>query len=100
MATHIVFFNFTQQGIERITESPKRVQEAREIVQSFGGTVKDFYAVMGNAACDTMFIVEAPDDDAIARAVLRIAQDGNVRTTTMRAFNEEEFKRITSGLAS
>ena len=43
MATHIILFGFTQKGIEKIKESPARVQEAKQIVQSLGGKVKDFY---------------------------------------------------------
>jgi len=38
MATHIILFAFTQQGIERIKESPKRVKEAKQIFQSFRST--------------------------------------------------------------
>ena len=94
MATHIVFFGFTQKGIEKIKESPARVQEAKQIVQSLGGKVKDFYGIMGMAGYDTLFVVEAPNDEVIAKAVLMIAQKGSVRTTTVRAFTEAEYKRV------
>ncbi len=94
MATHIILFGFTQKGIEKIKESPARVQEAKQIVQSLGGKVKDFYGIMGMAGYDTLFIVEAPNDEVIAKAVLMIAQKGNVRTTTVRAFTEAEYKRV------
>jgi uncharacterized protein with GYD domain len=98
MATHIIFFGFTQQGIERIKESPTRVQEAKKIIQSLGGTVKDFYGIMGGVGFDTIFVVEASDDETVARAVLMIAQVGNVRTTTVRAFTEDEYRRIIDGI--
>jgi uncharacterized protein with GYD domain len=94
MPTYLVFFSFTQQGIEKIKDSPSRVSEAKKTVQSLGGTVKDFYGLMGMAGHDTLFIVEAPDDEVVARAVLAIGSRGNVRTTTVRAFNEAEFKRL------
>ncbi len=99
MATHILFFSFTQQGIEGISESPTRVENAKKIVQSLGGSVKDFYAVMGCAAFDTIFIIDAPDDAIAAKAALAIAQKGNVRTNTVRAFTEDEFQQLVSGLA-
>lgn len=98
MANYIVFFSFTQQGIERIKESPQRVQDAKQTVQSMGGRVKDFYGVMGMAGCDTLFIAEAPNDEAMARAVLAIARKGNVRTTTFRALDEAEYRRAIEGL--
>ena len=94
MATHIIFFGFTQQGIERVKESPARVRDAKQIVESLGGKVKDFYAIMGMAGYDTLFIVEAPNDEVVAKAVLMIAQKGNVRTNTVRALTEAEYKHI------
>lgn len=98
MATHIIFFGFTQQGIERIKESPARVQDAKQIVESLGGKVKDFYGIMGMAGYDTVFIVETPNDEVVAKATLMIAQKGNVRTTTIRAFTEAEYKRVIEDL--
>jgi len=94
MVTHIIFFGFTQKGIEKIKESPARVQDAKQVVQSLGGKVKDFYGIMGMAGYDTLFIVEAPNDEVVAKAILMIAQKGNVRTTTVRAFTEAEYKRV------
>jgi uncharacterized protein with GYD domain len=94
MATYIIFFSFTQQGIERIKESPARVEDAKQIIQSMGGKVKDFYGVMGRADCDTLFIIEASDDEMVAKAVLAIARKGNVRTNTVRALSEIEYKRV------
>ncbi len=94
MANYIIFFGFTQQGIEKIKESPQRVQEAKQTIQSMGGKVKDFYGVLGMAGCDTLFVVEAPNEEVIAKAVLVIARKGYVRTTTVRAFTEAEYKRV------
>jgi uncharacterized protein with GYD domain len=99
MATYIIFFGFTQKGIEKIKESPVRVGAARQIIQKMGGKVKDFYAPMGMTGYDTLFIVEAPDDETVARAVLAIGSKGNVRTTTVRAFTEKEYKKIINKLS-
>jgi uncharacterized protein with GYD domain len=94
MPTYLVFFSFTHQGVEKIKDSPSRVAEAKKTVQSLGGTVNDFYGLMGMAGYDTLFIVEAPNDEVIARAVLAIAAKGSVRTNTVRAFDEAEYKRV------
>ena len=98
MTTHIIFFGFTQKGIEKIKESPARVQDAKQVVQSLGGKVKDFYGIMGMAGYDTVFIVETPNDEVVAKATLMIAQKGNVRTTTIRALTEAEYKRVIEDL--
>jgi len=98
MATYVMFFGLTEQGVRNVKESPRRVQAAKESFQTMGVHVKEFYAVMGMAPYDTMFILEAPDDETVARAALGIASLGNVRTETVRAFTEDEYKRIAAGL--
>jgi uncharacterized protein with GYD domain len=97
MASYVVLFSFTEQGIGKIRESPARVESAKRAFKEQGATVKEFYGVLG-AEFDTLFIVEAPSDEAIAKAVLAVASLGFVRTRTLRAFNEAEFARIVSGL--
>ena len=45
---------------------------------------------------DLVAIGEAPDDKTMARAILMIVGQGNVRATTMRAFNEAQIRDIVS----
>jgi uncharacterized protein with GYD domain len=47
---------------------------------------------------DTLVVVEAPNDEAIAKMALAIGSLGNVRTDTHRVFTEEEFEKIVSAL--
>lgn len=96
MADFIVLFNFTEQGIRNIKESPGRVEEARELFRKMGAEVKAFYMVMGRY--DTIFLIEAPDDETVARACLALGALGNVRTETLRAFSEDEYRKIVSSL--
>jgi uncharacterized protein with GYD domain len=97
MASYLMLFGFTEQGIQQIKDSPARVDAARETIRSMGGEVRAFYAMMG-AAHDTLFIVEAPNDEAVARMVFAIASRGFVRTETHRLFNENEFGKIVRSL--
>ena len=39
-------------------------------------------------------IVEAPDDQTLAAGLLAVAGQGNIRTTTLRAFNADEMKGV------
>ena len=98
MANYIVFFGYTEQGIKNIKDSPARVEAAKKTFESMGAKVKDFYLVMGMDRYDTMFVVEAPDDETIAGASLKVGSLGNVRTNTHRAFSETEFKKLISRL--
>lgn len=97
MATYLMLFSFTQQGIEDIKESPARVEAAKKIVSQMGGEVQHFYAILGSRH-DTMFILRAPNDEKVGAMVLAISRLGNVRTRTHRIFDEGEFKKIISSL--
>ncbi|MBM3118689.1 MAG: GYD domain-containing protein [Chloroflexi bacterium] len=98
MPTYVMFFGFTQQGIANIKESPARVEAAKKTCESVGAKVKEFYAIMGMGQYDTMFILEARDDDVAAKAALAIGAKGNVHTNTLRAFTEQEYEKIISSL--
>jgi len=98
MATYIMFFGFTQQGILNIKDSPARVEAAKKTCQSMGATVKEFYAIMGMGQYDTMFILEAPNDEAVAKVALAISSQGSVHTNSLRAFTENEFNKMIDAL--
>lgn len=97
MNTYVIFFGFTAQGIQKIKDSPKRVEAAKQTVKQMGGEMKAFYAILGSQF-DTMFILEAPDDEAVAKMVLSIASGGNVRTESHRLFTEDEYRKVVSAL--
>jgi uncharacterized protein with GYD domain len=97
MHTYMIFFGFTGQGIRNIKDSPARVEAAKQTVKSMGGEMKAFYGILGSQF-DTIFILEAPDDEAVAKMVLVIGSGGNVRTETHRLFTEEEYRNVISAL--
>lgn len=97
MATHIVLGNYTEQGIANVKQSPDRLDGARELARSLGAELKDFYLTMG--AYDIVCTLEAPSDEAAAKFALSVGSLGNVRTTTLKAFPEAEFRDIVKALA-
>jgi len=96
MPSYLILFRFTQKGIETIKDSPGRVEAIKKEFKEKGAEVKEFFFLMGRY--DTAFIATAPDDETMASLVLSIAKRGNVSTETLRAFTEEEFKKIAAGL--
>lgn len=98
MPTYVMFFGFTQQGIMDIKDSPARVEAAKKTCQAVGAKVKEFYAVMGMGQYDTMFILEAPDDEAVGKAALAIGSQGDLHSNSFRAFTEDEYKRMIAAL--
>jgi len=96
MPTYISLINYTQQGAQNIKKSPARFDAAKKAVQSMGGDIKQVYLTMGQY--DLVIIAEAPDDETIGKFLLATGSLGNVRTQTMRAFTEDEFRKIVAGL--
>jgi uncharacterized protein with GYD domain len=56
----------------------------------------DFYLTLG--AYDYVAIFEAADDAAIGRFLLAAAANGNARTTTLRAYNRQEYLAMVRSL--
>ncbi|MDQ6800813.1 MAG: GYD domain-containing protein [Acidobacteriota bacterium] len=96
MPTYISLIQYTQQGIQKIKESPARLDHARKGYEAAGGKIKDFFLVMGEY--DLVIISEMPNDEAVARLTLTLGSSGNIRTRTMRAFNESEYRKIVQSL--
>ncbi len=96
MATYICLGDWTQQGIEKIQDSPGRFDDAKKAIEAAGGALRDFYMTTGEH--DMVLVIEAPDDITLAKVLLRLASKGSVRTTTMRAFTESEYRGIVGSL--
>jgi uncharacterized protein with GYD domain len=97
MATYFIYINWTEQGIQNIKDSPKRLEAAKKGIKDSGGEVKGFYMLQGSKH-DAVLIADVPSDDKLARFVLKIGGLGNVRTTSVRAYAEDEYKKIIGGL--
>ena len=92
MATYIVLFSFTDQGIRNVKQLPERIKAGTAAAEKLGIKVKDRYSTMG--AYDAVLIVDAPNDEAVTTWVLSIGSHGNNRTQTMRAYSADEMERI------
>ncbi len=96
MNTYIVLGNYTDKGVAAIKNSPKRRAGVRKLLKSLGGRMKDFYLVMGGP--DLVIIAELPNDKAAARFALTVASAGFVRTTTLKAFPEKDYREIIASI--
>ena len=96
MPTYVALVDYTDQGIRNIKDSPKRLDAAKKMLKDMGGEVKQFYLTMG--AHDIVTVIEAPSDETVAKFVLMLGASGNVRTTTLKAFTEAEYRKVISTL--
>jgi len=96
MQTYILLLSWTDQGIRAIADSPKRLDAAKALLAGAGGRITSFHMTMGTH--DMVVMAEAPDDAALARFVLTLSRTGNVRTQTLKAFSESEYREIVGKL--
>ena len=96
MRTYIALVNWTQKGIQEVGESPSRVEKAKAAIAAAGGEMKSFYLILGRY--DMIAVFEAPDDATYAKVMLVLGSKGGVRTETLRAFPEDEYRDIVAAL--
>jgi uncharacterized protein with GYD domain len=91
MQTYVSFVNWTDQGIRNVQDSPKRLDSSRKALKKLGGDLKAFYMTQGTY--DGVIIFEVPNDEALTKFLLVSGAAGNIRTTTVRAFTEAEYRK-------
>ena len=92
MATYISLLRFTDQSAEKLKGAPAQLDAAKQAFQAMGAQLKDFYVMMGEY--DALIIFEAPDDEAALKLAFATGAGGGVTTDTVRAFTEDEFRKI------
>ena len=92
MPRYVVLVNWTDQGIRNVKQTIERTDHGGEIAKKHGLKLEQAYWTVG--AHDMVVIFEAPDDEAVSAHLLEISTLGNVRTTTLRAYDEEEMSGI------
>ena len=96
MPTYVTLVRYTEQGIRSIKDGPKRLDALKKALKAAGGEFKAFYLAMGHY--DAVVISEGPNDETATQVSVSIAMQGNVRTETMRVFDEGEFRKMVSAL--
>lgn len=96
MPKYLSLVEFTQQGIENIEQLPSRLDAFRELVEDNGGEIVAYYGTLGQY--DIAMVSEFPDAETAAGVFLSTAKLGNVRTETLTAFTEQEFRDMIADL--
>ena len=92
MATYVSLINFTDQGVRTFTDTVDRVEAAKKLATKMGGSLKEVYWTLG--PWDVVAVSDAPDDETATAFALALGAQGNIRTTTLRAFDAAEMKGI------
>ena len=92
MATYVTLYNFTDQGIKAVKESPGRLKAAIQGAENAGMKIHTVFYTVG--PYDLVVISEAENEKAAHAFTLATGALGNVRSVTMRAFSPDEFGEI------
>jgi uncharacterized protein with GYD domain len=96
MPTYVSLLRYTDQGIRNIKDSPNRLDSAKKAFQAAGGELKQYFLLMGRF--DALVISEAPTDETAGKIALSLGALGNVRTETLKAFSEAEYRKLIASL--
>jgi uncharacterized protein with GYD domain len=96
MAKFISLVNYTQKGIENIKDSPSRHDAFKQLCESMGAKLEGMYLTMGRY--DIILIMDAPNPETVTKIILATASRGAIRTETLPAFAEQEYRKIISEL--
>jgi uncharacterized protein with GYD domain len=92
MPHYVLLMNWTEQGVKTFKDSVDRSEAARTALAAQGLDLGEIYWTIG--PYDLVCISEAPDDASLSAALLALGAQGNLRTTTLRAFTADEFRGV------
>ncbi|MFF8592539.1 GYD domain-containing protein [Streptomyces sp. NPDC015220] len=92
MPTYVALLSWTDQGVRNYKDTVERAETFGSAVQNLGARLLSIHWTVG--PYDLVAVVEAPDEETATAALLHLDGVGNVRSTTLRAFDREEMGRI------
>jgi len=92
---YIILGNWTDQGVKTVKETTKRADQVKALAAKMGAKL-DVYWTMGSY--DFVAIAEAPSDEAYMQLAFAIGSAGNTRTTTLKAWTQDETSKVVAKL--
>ena len=89
MPTYIMLSTLTPEGVQTVKNNPQRIKEVNRELEQLGATVKAQWSTLGQF--DFVNIVEAPDEQTMARVSLELGSRGTARYETLTAIPIDEF---------
>jgi uncharacterized protein with GYD domain len=92
MPTYVILMNWTDQGARADRDAVRRREHADALAEKYGARIEKAYWTMGHY--DIVAIIEAPDDESVTAMMLELTAEGNIRTSTLRAFDHDQMQAI------
>jgi uncharacterized protein with GYD domain len=91
MSTYIMLTHLTSDGVKTLKDNPSRVHEVNKEVEQLGVKVVSQWATLGEY--DFVTVVEAPDEQTMAKLSIEMGSRGTVSNETLTAIDAEEFTK-------
>src|SRR5438309_1791088 len=91
VATYVLLTKVTAAGVKTLQANPRRIKEVNKEIEALGARVIAQYATLGRY--DFVNIVEAKDNESIARISVGLGARGTVQIETLTAIPVETFIR-------
>jgi uncharacterized protein with GYD domain len=89
MTTYVMLSRLSPDGIGTLKNNPDRVKEVNTEVEKLGAKVVSQYALLG--AYDFITILEAPDDETVARISVELGSRRTASYETLTAVPVDDF---------
>ncbi len=89
MPLYIMLSRLTVWGRKTIKERPERIKEVNKEVEEMGCKILAQYATLGHI--DFINVLEAPDNETIAKLAVELGSRGTIETTTLSAIELDDF---------
>lgn len=89
MPIYVMLTNLTDEGRKTVKEKPERIKEVNKEVENMGVKILAQYALLGGF--DFVNILEAQDNQTIARVAVELGSRGTLQTTTLAALAIDDF---------
>lgn len=92
MIRYLTLIQFTDQGARNVDKSVQRASDFAKSVSDAGGKLVSQVWTVGQY--DGCVVFETPDEATGSALLINLAKDGNVRTQTMRCYDNQEFENV------
>lgn len=89
MPTYVLLTTLTAEGVQTLKNNPARIREVNKEVEQLGAKVVSQWATLGRF--DFINVLEAPDEETIARVSLELGSRGTGRYETLTAIPVDDF---------
>jgi uncharacterized protein with GYD domain len=89
MSVYLMLTTLTDAGRKALQEDPEILKEINKEVEYMGVKILTQYALLGQY--DFVNIVEAPNNEAVAKLAIRLSAKGTTQTLTLAAISIDDL---------